>query len=142
MFEPSVLKRASYALTLITGYFLASLLSIYVFIFGGFIALIALRLSKFVFGLFAGSSNRGAQFIGLAIQAAVFMVVLGFLVASPNLEYKHVLVNAMVTGFVIVFDLAIIDTIVFGANVALTKIAPKSNFSKVFVPKVIQELYA
>lgn len=51
------------------------------------------------------------------------------------------LVNALVTGFVIVFDLAFIDTIVFGANVALTKIAPKSNFSKVFVPMVIQELY-
>jgi len=142
MFEPSVLRRASYALTLITGYFLASLLSIYVFIFGGFIALIALRISKFVFGLFVGSSNRGAQFIGLAIQGAVFLTILGFLIASPDLEYKHVLINALVTSVVIVFDLILIDTIVFGAQISLVKVGPKSNFSKVFVPKVIKGLYA
>ena len=69
-------------------------------------------------------------------------MILGFLVGSPNLEYKHVLTNVLVTSTIIALDLLVVDSVVFAAHFALAKLAPNSGFTKVFVPKVIQELKA
>lgn len=135
-----MLRRASFALTLITGYFLTSLLSVHVFIFGSLIGLLSLRAGKFLFSLASGSNNRGAQVTGLMIQVLCFLIVLGFTIMTPNLEYKHLMINIGLTTSIILIDLLLIDPIQFGLQVALAKIAPKSCFVKVFVPKEIQSI--
>jgi len=60
MFEETMIRKISFALTLVSGYFLTALLAIHVYIFGALIGLAILRLQKFIFGVLSGSSNKGA----------------------------------------------------------------------------------
>ena len=78
--------------------------------------------------------------MSLVLQTLLLITIVGFVVATPSLAYKHILVNVCLTSSVIATDLLILDSISFGVQAFIAKYGPTPF--KAIIAKDIKVLYA
>ena len=97
------------------------------FIIGGFVGLLSIRIFKFLLSLFM-VKNRGVMMIGLGLELVMLFGSLAMILVSfENTTYIRMLYFALISASVMAVDMMIIEPIGFGVQCLAAKYGKKNT---------------